>query len=143
MSVSERSWPVHFAVERGKCRELARVLRAPAGPYREGRRLTAVPTFPVVSNHWGFSGADVLRDLGCDMSRVLHGGEEYEYPNGPLLEGQEVRGEQRLISRESRTSGSGTPLTVLVLETVLTDAVTGEVAVRIRRTLIERGAASA
>jgi N-terminal half of MaoC dehydratase len=143
VSGEQHTWPVQFAVERGKCLELARVLRAPAGPYLEGRRLTAVPTFPVVSNHWGFSGAEVLRDLGCDMKRILHGGEEYEYPNGPLLEGQEVRGEQRLLSRESRTAGDGSPLTVLVLETILTDAVTGDIAVRIRRTLLERGAVQA
>jgi hypothetical protein len=127
------SWPLAFTVERGKCRELESVLRATTEWSR------AVPTYPVVLNHWGLSYADVLKELGVDVTRVMHGSEEYEYPRGLLTEGQRLSGELKLVSREAKQSRSGRAMTALRFQIELADE-TGELAVRITRTLLEIGA---
>lgn len=146
-STATQRWPVEFVVERGKCLELARALRAEGSPYlpqleadgQSGQPLPAVPTFPVVANHWGWSNARVLEDLGCEIPRVLHGSEEYEFPNGPLREGQRLRGAMRLVEQQSKTSSSGKKMTSFRFETELVDRDTGEVAALIRREVLEMG----
>ena len=45
------------------------------------------PTHTAALNHWGFSAADVLRELGLDIRRVLHASEEFEYPARLLSRG--------------------------------------------------------
>jgi hypothetical protein len=132
-----RAWPVSFVVERGKCRELARALRVRAPECSEGERLRAVPTYPVVANHWGHSNARVLEELGVEVTNVVHGSEEYEYPAGPLLEGQRLRGEMRLVERAPKTTRDGRRMTALRFETELVDERTGKLAVRIARTVLE------
>lgn len=142
--MEEFSWPLAMRVERGKIRELARALHAAsddnldvAGDDRVG--LFASPTFPsAVLNHWGRPVADILIELGCDLNRVLHGSEEYEYPSGPLREGQELRGEIRLVGEEQKTGSDGTPMRLLHLEGALEDQ-RGGPCVRFRRTIIEKG----
>jgi hypothetical protein len=130
-------WPIAFTVEHGKCLEMARALRTTRDEYTTAERLTAVPTFTAILNHWGFSGADVVVDLGLDIRRVLHGSEEFEYPNGPLKEGQRVAGVMGVVSRESRVTAAGRTMNVIALETELKDVDSGEVAVRVKRTLLE------
>ena len=67
----------------------------------------------------------------------MHGSEEYEYPNGPLVEGQRLAGEMRLVHRETKRSRSGRELTAFEFETELVDEGSGELAARIRRTVLE------
>jgi hypothetical protein len=130
-------WSLRLTVEHGKCLEMARAVRATSAEYTDSPRLTAVPTFTAALNHWGFSGADLVQALGLDLHRVLHGSEEFEFPDGPLLEGQELHGEIRVVSRDEKTSSSGRQMTVVAVETEFRDAATDRVAVRIRRNLIE------
>ncbi|MBV9749219.1 MAG: MaoC family dehydratase N-terminal domain-containing protein, partial [Acetobacteraceae bacterium] len=82
MSLTRTEWPLRMAVERGKCLEMAHALRATQPQWFDADRLVAIPTFPAVLNHWGFSGTAILTELGCTLSRVLHGSEEFEYPAG-------------------------------------------------------------
>jgi N-terminal half of MaoC dehydratase len=130
-------WPLRLTVEHGKCLEMARAVRATAGEYTDSPRLTAVPTYTAALNHWGFSGADLIDALGLDLRRVLHGSEEFEFPDGPLHEGQDLLGEIRVVSREEKTSSTGRRMTVVSLETEFRHAATGRVAVRVRRNLLE------
>jgi hypothetical protein len=139
--VSRRpSWPRQVRVEQGKCMELARALRATeGGAYLGDTPLTAVPTFPVVVNLRGATGTEIMIELGCDPQRVLHGSEEYFYPNGPLTEGQELAGAMTLISRTQKMTKSGRAMTVFEFETELRDVATGDIAVLIRRSALELG----
>ncbi len=131
------SWPIRIRVEHGKCLEMARALRASAAAYLSDTPLRAVPTFPVVMNHWGTVGSDILKSLGCEMSRVLHGTEEFEYPNGPLAENTELEGAMRLVARERKTSRSNRGMTVMSFVADLHRPGSDETAVRIRRSIIE------
>jgi hypothetical protein len=129
-------WPIRIRVERGKCLEMARALRATTPSLLEGVPLRAVPTFPVVMNHWGTVGSDIIRSLGYDLTRTLHGSEEFEYPDGPLQEGMEIAGHMRLVSRERKTNRSGRGMTIVSFRAELKRADTGKLAVAINRTLI-------
>lgn len=137
MTETRTEWPLHMTVERGKCAEMARALRASSSAYLDGERLVAVPTMPVVLNHWGFSGSAILAELGCTLARVLHGSEEYVYPNGMLREGMRLAGAIRLVSRDRKQRRDGSGMQVLNFVTELTDEDTGRVAVVIKRTLLE------
>ena len=138
-----RSWPLSMRVERGKIRELGRALRATDERYLgprgvDGPGLLAPPTFPsAVMNHWGRPVADILLELGCDLHRVLHGSEEYEYPSGPLREGQVLRGQIKLVGEEDKTGRGGAAMRFLHLEMLLDDEFGGP-GVRVRRTIIEK-----
>ena len=132
-----------FRVERGKIRELATALRATDPALRgasgvDGRPLVAPPTFPSAAmNHWGLSTGEILEQLGCEVTRVLHGEEEFDYPHGPLREGDEVRGEIRLADDQRKTGRAGVEMRFLYFEAELRRT-TGELAVTLRRTLIEQ-----
>lgn len=132
-----RAWPIAFTVERGKCMEMARALRATDAAYLTGSLLAAVPTYPVVMNHWGTSGSSVLASLGCELKRVLHGSESFEYPSGPLREGMRVEGELKLVSTERKLTRSGRGMTLMNFVAELRDAKTGALAVRVSRGLVE------
>lgn len=140
-TAATREWPIRFTVERGKCVEMARALRAGSDAFLASPLLAAVPTFTAVANHWGFSGSDILRDLGCELSRVLHGSEEFTYPDGLLTEGMHLIGAIRLVSRERKVNRTGRGMTAMAFETTLHDETSGRVAVRVTRTLIELDAA--
>ena len=136
-STAQPSWPIRFLVERGKCLEMARVLQSSLPDYLQSKQLKAVPTFPVIMNHWGAAGSDFLRDLGCELTRVLHGTEEFEYPSGPLLEGMQIEGAIELVSRERKVNRSGRGMTILTFKTELSDVASRTMMVRIKRTIIE------
>lgn len=137
MNEPRTEWPLHMVVERGKCLEMSSALRATTPMYCDADRLVAVPTMPAVLNHWGFSGSAILAELGCTLARILHGSEEFIYPNGPLREGMRLHGAMRLVSRERKTRRDGSGMLVMNFETELSDRDTGRLAVRIKRTLLE------
>ena len=140
----ERSWPLGMKVERGKIQEFSRVVRATNPAYGaknsgvEGPELLAPPTYPVVLNHWGPSGSQALEEVGCDLKRVLHGEESYRYPSGPLREGQVVTGSMRYLGDEIKTNRRGEQLRIVKFVTELRDQSTGELAVAIQRSIIEK-----
>jgi len=132
------TWTIALDVEHGKCREMAAALHASDPAYTTEAALTAVPTYTAALNHWGFSGADVLRELGLDIKRVLHASEEFDYPNGPLTEGQKLVGDMRVVSRDSVTKPDGRITTTVVLRTDFHDQRSGKAALVVNRTIIER-----
>jgi acyl-CoA thioesterase FadM len=71
-------------------------------------------------------------NLALDFSRVVHGGQEFEYRR-PLVEGETLTVSTRIAS--IREKGGGGFLT-LATELVDTD---GEIAATARSTMIERG----
>jgi acyl dehydratase len=62
---------------------------------------------------------DVGPPLRLHVSRVLYGGEEWEY-HGPVYEGDTISAETRLASLEEKTGGSG-PFVLMTTETIYTN----------------------
>jgi hypothetical protein len=97
------------------------------------------PTFPTSFMFWtngGFFG--IARDLGVDISRLLHGEEEFEY-FGTICAGDIIRGQMKVINvfdKEKRDK-SGQFMSFTVLETEMKNQ-RGELVVKVRTTLVER-----
>lgn len=138
-----QSWTINLDIEHGKCREMASALRASLPEYTSAATLTAVPTHTAALNHWGFSGADVLRELGLDIRRVLHASEEFEYPAGPLKQGLSLTGTMRVVGTDATTKDDGTVRTKILLRTEFRDGLTGPVVLVVNRTIVERKPARA
>jgi hypothetical protein len=132
VEVSQRSWPVHLEVERGKIAQFAR-----ATGLADFDPETAPPTFTAVLNHWGLSVSDVMRDLGYDMLHVVHGEETISYPNGPLRAGDILDGEVRIVGVDHKEGRSG-PIEIVHMQIVF-ERPGGQVAVVIDRDLVSLG----
>jgi hypothetical protein len=139
----QRQWTIELDVEGGKCREMATALRASTPAYTTDVVLTAVPTYTVALNHWGFSGADVLRELGLDIRRVLHASEEFEYPNGPLKQDQRLTGQMRVTDTDVTIRPDGSVSTKITLRTEFREHASDVVVLVVTRTILERKPAAA
>lgn len=135
---------VHYEVEAGKIREFAIASRAsdPAHLDKEaanqrgyGREL-ATATHVVVAGHYRDQRGFVDR-LGLDIRRVVVGSTRWEYLR-PLVAGDVLNGVRRVVADESKTSGSGSTMRLITLETTYTN-IDGHVVQRQREVLIERG----
>jgi len=135
---------VRFDVERGKIREFARASHAtdpihaePAEAQRRNQRdVLATATHVVVAGHHRDQQAFVAR-LGLDLPRIVVGSTAWEYSR-PLRAGDALVGTRRVIADETKQSKSGATMRLVTLETEYVDA-DGDVAVRQREVLIERG----
>jgi acyl dehydratase len=94
------------------------------------------PTFATVAEFDAFGSLVDDPELGLDLARVVHGGQEYEWRR-PLELSEDLEATARIASIRER-GGNG----FLTLETKVRDAA-GEVVVVARMTLIERAAAAA
>ena len=63
-------------VELGKAKELALAIGDDNPMYQTGEQLP--PTFPTVIDYWG-SQSSLVKLLGLNLEKSLHGGQEYEY----------------------------------------------------------------
>ena len=134
---------VRLTVERGKVLEMARathaedeVHRDPRAALRAGAKdALATATHVVVVGHHR-DQAGVVARLGLRMARVVVGSVSWDYAR-PLVVGDALVGVRTVIADETRP-GTGGGLRLVTLETAWTDQ-HGDVAVRQREVLIERG----
>ena len=126
-----------MVVERGKIREYARSV---ASTHEAHDRADAVipPTFlTVATNFWASEGdLEHRKDLDFDLPRVLHGSEEYEFPDGPPRAGDVLSVSTVLGDRWQRSGRRGGTMRFAELITEFRDG-TGRVVAIQRRTLIE------
>ena len=78
---------------------------------------------------------DLLRDLGTDVSRLLHGEQEFELRR-PLKPGDTLLCRSRILDIYEKTGRSG-PMGFVVRETVATDR-TGEIVGAMRHITVVR-----
>jgi acyl dehydratase len=135
--------PFVVTVERGKIKEFARALGdlnpfyvddavGRASPWGD---IIAPPTFPITfRNEAGDSGA-LLRDLGVDISRVLHGEQEFEI-HRPIVPGETFVCRTRIVDIYEKTGRSG-PMAFVVRETAVTDR-TNEIVATMRHVTVIR-----
>lgn len=119
--------PFPVTVERGKIKEFARAI-GDLNPFylddRVGRAsewgdVIAPPTFTVTFRDESADTTALLRDLGTDISRVLHGEQEFEIFR-QLTPGQTYLCRPRILDIYEKTGKSG-PMAFVVRETSVTD----------------------
>lgn len=135
---------VAFEVERGKIREFARATGASdpvhvdpeAAAARGHEDVLATATHVVVSGHHRDQRAFVA-GLGLDIRRIVVGSTAWEYLR-PLRAGDALDGVRRVLADETKPGRNGVSMRLVTLETEYVDR-SGEVVVRQREVLIERG----
>jgi hypothetical protein len=135
--------PFAVTVERGKIKEFARAL-GDANPFHlddeVGRAsawgdLIAPPTFAVTFRDERADSAAMLRDLGVDISRILHGEQEFEL-YGQLQPGRTYLCRAKIVDIYEKAGRSG-PMAFVVRETTVTDG-DNEIVARMRGVTVIR-----
>jgi hypothetical protein len=119
--------PFPVAVERGKIKDFARAI-GDANPFYLDDRVGAAsawgdviapPTFAVTFRDEGADAGVLLRDLGVDISRVLHGEQEFEIFR-QLTPGETYLCRMKVVDIYEKTGKSG-PMAFVVRDTAITD----------------------
>lgn len=143
-SVKGKEYPPYaVTVERGRIKDFARAigdlnpfyLDDRVGAASEWGDVIAPPTFAITFRDETADTGALLRDLGVDISRVLHGEQEFEL-FGPLLPGRTYLCRSKIVDLYEKTGRSG-PMAFVVRETAVTDG-TGEIVATMRQTTVIR-----
>jgi acyl dehydratase len=140
--IGKESPPFVLTVERGRIKEFARAIGDSNPAYLDDRvgqasewgDIIAPPTF-LTTFRDGADSATFLKDLGTDISRVLHGEQEFEIFR-PIRPGETFTCRSRVIDVYEKTGRSG-PMAFVKRETVVTDA-TNEIVAKIRHITVVR-----
>jgi acyl dehydratase len=120
--------PFAVTVERGKIKEFARAIGDLSPLYLDdavGRAspwgdIIAPPTFPITFRDETQDTGALLRDLGVDISRLLHGEQHFEH-HKPIRPGETYLCRSKVLDVYEKAGRSG-PMAFVVRETVVTDA---------------------
>ena len=106
--------PYPVTVERGKIKEFARAigdlspfyLDDTIGRASEWGDIIAPPTFPTTFRDENADTGAMLKDLGVDISRILHGEQEFEHYK-PIRPGETYLCQSRITDIYEKTGRSG------------------------------------
>jgi acyl dehydratase len=140
--IGKESPPFVVTVERGKIKEFARALGDDNPLYLDDRvgqasewgDVIAPPTFMTTFRDGADSGA-FLRELGTDISRILHGEQEFEIFR-PIRPGETFVCRSKVLDVYEKTGRSG-PMAFVARETSVTDA-TNEIVAFVRHITVVR-----
>jgi len=135
--------PFAVTVERGKIKEFARAigdlnpfyLDDEVGAASEWGDIIAPPTFAVTLRDERAGSGALLRDLGVDIARVLHGEQEFEIVR-QLTPGETYLCRTKVVDIYEKTGKSG-PMAFVVRETAITDR-TNEIVATMRHITVVR-----
>ena len=119
--------PFVIHVERGKIKEFARAIGDLSPFYLDdavGRAsqwgdIIAPPTFPVSFHDEAAGTGALLKELGTDISRLLHGEQEFEHFK-PIRPGDTFLCRTRIVDIYEKSGKSG-PMAFVVREMAVTD----------------------
>ena len=119
--------PFTVTVERGKIKEFARAigdlspfyLDDAVGRASEWGDIVAPPTFPITFRDENADTGVMLRDLGVDISRILHGEQEFEHFK-PIRPGETYLCRSRVTDIYEKAGRSGA-MAFVVREMTVTD----------------------
>ena len=119
--------PYTVTVERGRIKDFARAigdtnpfhLDDRVGGASEWGDVIAPPTFPITFRDENADTATLLRDLGVDISRILHGEQEFEL-HRPIRAGETFLCRPRIVDIYEKSGKSGA-MAFVVRETSVTD----------------------
>jgi acyl dehydratase len=140
--IGKESPPFVVTVERGKIKEFARALGDDNPLYLDDRvgqasewgDVIAPPTFMTTFRDGADSGA-FLRELGTDISRILHGEQEFEIFR-PIRPGETFVCRSKVLDVYEKTGRSG-PMAFVARETSVTDS-TNEIVAFVRHITVVR-----
>jgi acyl dehydratase len=135
--------PYAITVERGKIKEFAKAIGDDNPLYLDDRvgaaspwgDVIAPPTFAITLRDETADTTAFLKELGTDISRLLHGEQEFEIFR-PLQPGQTYLCRPRVVDIYEKTGRSG-PMAFVVRETTITDG-TNEIVATMRGVTIVR-----
>ncbi len=135
--------PFPVTVERGKIKDFARAigdlnpfyLDDRVGAASEWGDVIAPPTFAVTFRDERADAGALLRDLGVDIARVLHGEQEFEIVR-QLTPGETYLCRTKVVDIYEKTGKSG-PMAFVVRETAITDR-TNEIVATMRTVMVIR-----
>ena len=119
--------PFVVTIERGKIKEFARAigdlspfyLDDAVGRASEWGDIVAPPTFPITFRDENADTGVMLRDLGVDISRILHGEQEFEHFK-PIRPGETYLCRSRVTDIYEKAGRSGA-MAFVVREMTVTD----------------------
>jgi len=137
--------PYPVTIERGKIKEFARAigdlnpfyLDDRVGAASEWGDLIAPPTFAVTFRDETADTGAMLRDLGTDISRILHGEQEFEFLK-PIYAGDVLMAVTKVADVYEKTGSRGGKMTFVVMDTEFTNQKGEKVAVS-RGVTVETG----
>ena len=109
--------PFDMRIELGKVREFARATGSDNPEYLRGDAPPVPATFLMAASFWQSPESAVLPP-GRDLSRVLHGGQEFVFPDGPPEAGTVLTAQMRLgepVVKEGKRGGS------MTIQDIITD----------------------
>ncbi len=127
-SVKGREYPPYtVTVERGRIKDFARALGDMNPFYLDDRvgaasewgDIVAPPTFPITFRDEAADTGVFLRDLGVDISRILHGEQEFEL-HRPITPGETLLCRPKVVDIYEKSGKSGA-MAFVVRETSVTD----------------------
>lgn len=135
--------PFPVTVERGRIKDFARAigdenpfyLDDGVGAASEWSDVIAPPTFAVTFRDDRADSNALLRDLGVDISRLLHGEQEFEI-HRQLRPGETYLCRNKVVDISEKSGKSG-PMAFVTRETAITDR-QGEIAVTMRQVTVVR-----
>ena len=119
--------PYPVTVERGRIKDFARALGDFNPLYLDDRvaaasawgDVIAPPTFPITFRDESADTGTLLKDLGVDISRILHGEQEFEL-HRPITPGETFLCRPKVTDVYEKSGKSG-PMAFVVRETSVTD----------------------
>jgi hypothetical protein len=133
-SIIGRQQPsLSMTVERGKIMEFARAI-LDDNPLYYGDDPAVPLTFSVTLAHWQPPDIEVVIE-GLDLTRVLHGGHEFEYL-GDIHVGDELTTRGKVVDIYEKRGSRGGTMTFIEAETVFSNQ-HGEDVLKTRSVLIE------
>lgn len=123
-------------VERGKVREFARATLSRNPAYLDARAPVSPATFLMSTAFWGGGINKIMDELGLDLTRLLHGGQEFVFHGPPPRAGTHLVGAMHVdADYEKEGRRGGTMRFVEVVTEYRDDA--GSLVAEARNTLIE------
>jgi hypothetical protein len=138
--VGLRDEPVTMPIERGKIREFARACQSTNPAYVDNPTPFAPPTFLTTVNFWSSGTTSPLAQLGIDLRRLLHGGQEYVFHGPPPRAGTELTFQTRVDNIYEKEGRRGGTMTFVETVTEFRDGA-GTLVAEARSTAIETGQA--
>ena len=108
--------PFEMRVELGKVREFARATGSHHPDYLEGENPPAPVTFLMTSAFWQTPDSFAFPE-GVNLARLLHGGQEFVYPDGPPEAGTILTGQMRVGDTTVKEGKRGGTMTIRELIT--------------------------
>ena len=117
--------PFTYEVQRNKIHELTTAIGDSNPIYHSREAAQEVgfsdvpisPTTPTMFSHWANRQRNSgLAEIGIDVSRILHGEEEYEYI-APIYPNDVLAGTTTLVEGKTRPGSGGHTLDILTMET--------------------------